>query len=351
MMALTHAAIASVGVSFILGTVDPLTMGLAIIGSQLPDIDSSSSIIGQCSLGLAGWIESRYPHRSITHSFLATGVLTAIAVGVSYYFVGSLLYKPAIAIPLAHLLTILSDTFTKQGVQLFWPQAVWCVMGMNPRRRLKTGGTGEYWVLAGALALLFFSIQIHGGGGSLAEKAGQSLGLKDAIVSSYNKSAGTNRVYANVTGVWQGDRSDASGKYLIIDSLGGTNFTLIDASQNPRQVYKTGSQLIVDKIALETGEAATTRIEQLSWDDEETLPKLQNLASMHPNALILLSGTIEIDFPEDVAIAFSPNELQTLRVSGMSVTLEYCPMEVAIAHLRDQWAIGSIQAKIITSPQ
>ncbi len=350
-MALTHAAIASVGVSFILGTVDPLVMGLAIIGSQLPDIDSSSSIIGQMSLGLAKWIENRYPHRSITHSFLATGVLAIASMGASYLLVGNLFYKPAIAIPLAHLLTILSDTFTKQGVQLFWPQAVWCVMGMNPRRRLRTGGTGEYWVLAAALTLCFVSYQIHSDGQTIGSRAGQSLGLKDAIVSSYNANAGSNQMWANVTGVWASDRSDASGKYLIIDSLGGTNFTLIEGTENPRQVYKTGSQIVVDKISLETGDPATTKIEQISWDDEETLLKLQNLASMHPNALIFLSGNIEIDFPEDVAIAFQPNELQTLRVSGMSVTLEYCPVEVAIAHLRDQWAIGSIQAKIITSPQ
>ncbi|MDJ0728978.1 MAG: hypothetical protein QNJ33_03205 [Crocosphaera sp.] len=47
MMALTHSAIAAASVSFALGEVSPLVTGLAIIGSQLPDLDTSTSLIGQ----------------------------------------------------------------------------------------------------------------------------------------------------------------------------------------------------------------------------------------------------------------------------------------------------------------
>ncbi|MGK7893118.1 MAG: hypothetical protein AB4372_05665 [Xenococcus sp. (in: cyanobacteria)] len=37
---------------------------------------------------------------------------------------------------------------TKKGVQLFYPIQFWAVAGSNPRRRLQTGGAGEYWLLA-----------------------------------------------------------------------------------------------------------------------------------------------------------------------------------------------------------
>jgi inner membrane protein len=47
MMAITHATIATAGVSLILGIANPLTLGLAILGSQLPDIDTTTSAIWQ----------------------------------------------------------------------------------------------------------------------------------------------------------------------------------------------------------------------------------------------------------------------------------------------------------------
>jgi hypothetical protein len=42
MMAITHAAIAAAGVSLLFGTADPLPLGLAVLGSQLPDLDTTT---------------------------------------------------------------------------------------------------------------------------------------------------------------------------------------------------------------------------------------------------------------------------------------------------------------------
>ncbi|MGB5713863.1 MAG: hypothetical protein WBM44_23500 [Waterburya sp.] len=65
MMAITHCAIASAGTSLILGTTSPLALGLAILGSQLPDIDTTTSTIGLHSNGckifypISSWIEDK----------------------------------------------------------------------------------------------------------------------------------------------------------------------------------------------------------------------------------------------------------------------------------------------------
>ncbi len=75
MMALTHAAIAATGVSFALGDASPLVMGLAVVGSQLPDLDTSESLIGQALFPISRFLESRFPHRSVTHSLLATAAI------------------------------------------------------------------------------------------------------------------------------------------------------------------------------------------------------------------------------------------------------------------------------------
>ena len=45
MMAITPAAIAAAGNSLILGTANPFNLGLAVLGSQLPDLDASTSLI------------------------------------------------------------------------------------------------------------------------------------------------------------------------------------------------------------------------------------------------------------------------------------------------------------------
>jgi hypothetical protein len=47
MMSITHSAIALSGTSLILGTANPLALGLAVIGSQLPDLDTTTSTIGK----------------------------------------------------------------------------------------------------------------------------------------------------------------------------------------------------------------------------------------------------------------------------------------------------------------
>lgn len=79
MMAITHGAIASAGVSLLLTTGDPLVLGLAVAGSQLPDLDTTTSTIGKILFPIASWIEDKYPHRTITHSLLATATIALLS--------------------------------------------------------------------------------------------------------------------------------------------------------------------------------------------------------------------------------------------------------------------------------
>jgi inner membrane protein len=218
MMSLTHATIAAAGTSLILGTANPLPLGLAIIGSQLPDLDTTTSTIGKIFFPISSWIEDRFPHRSVTHSLLATAAIALVTLSVHHFFL-LLDIKSAIALPLGHLLACFSDTFTKQGVQLFYPSPAWAISVSNPRRRLKTGGAGELWVLGAAIALLILGITIANGGG-VSQKVSQSLGLKDGIVELYNQKASTNKIYAGITGVWASDRTSADGKYWIVGTEG-----------------------------------------------------------------------------------------------------------------------------------
>jgi inner membrane protein len=50
-------------------------LGLAVIGSQLPDLDTTTSTIGKIFFPISSWIEDRFPHRSVTHCLLATAAI------------------------------------------------------------------------------------------------------------------------------------------------------------------------------------------------------------------------------------------------------------------------------------
>jgi inner membrane protein len=338
MMALTHATIATAGTSLILGTASPLPLGLAIIGSQLPDLDITTSTVGKIFFPISSWIEDRFPHRSVTHCLLATAAIAIVSISIGY-FLGDI--KTAIALPLGHLLSCFSDTFTKQGVQLFYPEPVWAISVSNPRRRLKTGGAGELWVLGAAIALLCFGIYLANGGG-ITQKVSQNLGLKDGVVELYNQNASTHQVYANITGYWASDRTSADGKYLIIGNE-GNEFIVSDG----KGVYKTGEQIITSKVSTVVGEAAKTEIKNLSFDDEEAIAQLSELQSAYPGAEIYLSGELTVDFPEDVKIPVEPNQMVTAEVVGSSLKLNYCGLERAIALLKEQYAVGTLEIKVV----
>lgn len=338
MMALTHCAIAAAGVSFALGDVSPLVMGLAVAGSQLPDLDTSTSLIGQVFFPISRLIESRYPHRSITHSLLAVGAIAALSLPL-YFYLG---LKPWLALWLGHLIACFSDTFTKQGVQLFWPSPAWAVCGSNPNRRLTTGSPSEYWVLAGAIALLVVNFHLINSGG-IVQSASQQLGLRSGILDAYNAQAPTHHVYAEVDGVLSIDSSPADGKYFIV-AVDGSEFVVA----NGQGIYKTGEQLIADKLTTSTGSPAKTTIQTLTFDDEEAIAPLTQLQASHPNAAIFLSGTLAVDFPEDIKVTLDPSQYPYFKLTGSNVELVWCPFEKAIALLKGQYAVGTLTAKIIT---
>jgi inner membrane protein len=238
MMALTHAVIGCAGISLILATNDPLHLALAIAGSQLPDLDTSTSTIGQILFPISNWIENRYPHRSVTHCFLATCAIAVFASPLYFYYD----WKTWLCLPLGHLLSCFSDVFTKQGVQLYWPHPVWCISVSNPNRRLQTGGPGEYWVLAIAVIILIGAIKLSGMGGPTA-LVGNSLGLRSNAMEIYQTNAASYHVYAQVSGTFASDSSPADGKYFIV-AVEGNEFVI----SNKNGIFKTGINIISTRL-------------------------------------------------------------------------------------------------------
>jgi inner membrane protein len=183
--------------------------------------------------------------------------------------------------------------------------------------------------------------------------------LKDGVVELYNQNASTHQVYANITGVWASDRTTADGKYLIIGNE-GNEFVVSDG----KGVYKTGEQIITSKVTTTVGEAAKTEIKNLSFDDEEAIAQLKELQQAYPGvarfgyedshtkaatADIFLNGELTIDFPEDVKIPVEPNQMVTAELVGSSLKLNYCGLGNAIAYLKEQYVVGTVEVRILRS--
>lgn len=331
-MALTHSIIAAAGVSLILTTANPLHLALAIAGSQLPDLDTSTSTIGQILFPISNWIENRFPHRSITHCFLATVAIALLSAPLYFYFD----WRTWICLPLGHLLSCFSDVFTKQGVQFFWPHPAWCISVSNPNRRLETGKPGEYWVLIIAVFTLIAAINLSGTGGPTA-LVGSSLGLRTNATETYQKNAASHHIYAQVSGTFASDSSSSDGKYFIVAGE-GNEFVLV----NKMGVFKTGTNIISSRLTVEVGKPASSSVQTLQFDEEEFA------VAPIPNALIFFTGTLTVDEPQSIKIASNPKQLEIAKLTGTQLNFSYCPLEIAIKLLNGQYIAGSLEAKIFS---
>ncbi len=332
MMALTHSIIVAAGASLILTTANPLHLALAIAGSQLPHIDTSTSAIGQVLFPISNWIENRFPHRSITHSLIATIAIALLSIPLYFYFD----WKTWLCLPLGHLLSCFSDVFTKQGVQLFLPHPAWCISVSNPHKRLQTGGTGEYWVLAIAGALLAFALNLSGSGGPTAF-VGNSLGLRSNALEIYQQNSAANHIYAEISGTFSSDSTRADGKYFII-AMDGTEFVI----HSKAGIFKTGTNIISDRLTAEIGKPASSSVQSLEFDEEEFA-----LAPVS-NASIFINGTLTLDEPDLIKIPSNPKQFETVKLSGEQINFTYCPLENASVLLKGQIVTGSIEAKIFS---
>lgn len=337
MMGITHAILSATGVSLFCQTSNPMVIGLAIIGSQIPDLDSTKSLIGQICFPLSEWLEANYPHRTITHCMAFNLGLTLISFGVWFFVRQEISITAAIALPLGHLLSIFSDTFTKKGVQLFYPLPVWCVCGRNPRRRLKTGGNAEFLVIGVTVLVLIASLNLNNQGG-LKTIATDTLNLKDNTISqTYNENAASSIIWADFQGYRKGDRQKVDGRFLVVGEDGG--YVLMDKAGI---TYKVGTEVIEEQIKLTTGRAVG--ITQISerFDDVEVSGVLNNLKSDYDGGLILLSGSLDVDYPEKA------RPVQSVKIQGNQAILNYTNIDQAIAALSDQWAIGELEVKVFS---
>ncbi len=116
---------------------------------------------------------------------------------------------------------------------------------------------------------------------------------------------------------------------------------------NGKGIYKTGAQIITSKVTTEVGEAARTEIRNLTFNDEDAIAALQEIQQAYSGADIYLNGELTVDFPEDVKIPLEPNQMLTAELVGSRIKFSYCGLERAIAYLNAQYAMGTVEIKVV----
>jgi inner membrane protein len=319
------------------------------VAGLLPDIDVAKSPAGRLLFPISRWLERRFPHRSCTHSLLASAVVGAGVYGLAV--VGSLEWQLAHAIEIGYTAGYFADLVTKSGVQLFFPAAVRCVVPGNRKFRLSTGSSPEYALLVCVLALLVLSININTRGG-LTSTFNDILATPRGVQDLINKQGGNYQIVVEVDGVRFYDRQRIRANFVVLDQTDAHSF-LIHPLARPRELYQVSSktegtsQIFSERIVGRIGSRIKTTIGSLQLKDEEIAPKLQTLAT--EGAEVYLSGSIEVEDAEEIALDPSPELYQSIVKRNSKLELDRCPLDRAIEVVGDSWGTGTVKVKSIVT--
>lgn len=346
MMSITHCAIAVCGVAAALGTGEPGCLVLAAVGSQLPDVDTTSSYAGMVLFPIAAFIEHRFPHRTITHSFLSTAIVAILATPL--WLVG---WQDWAALVIGQFLGWFADSFTRSGVTAFYPSTVRLVIPGNPKARLRSGSSAEYWVLGICMVLAMVFINLSSAGGITETFARTFFNDTATAAKLFNKHGSDRLVSVDVIGQNVTTSQPVRGVFTIIEA---TDSDLIGEFRQDGQLYKIGSSpdVQIQPSSVKTtlgdpsgnGEAARLSISATPQVLQE-IGVEDWLKRLPQNAYV--SGSLLLDDMESLRLVSPVGVFPSMRVFGGQVELSNArPVQIA-AQLREFWILqGQVVVKV-----
>lgn len=349
MMTLSHLAISALATAGILGTADPVIIGMGAVFGTIPDVDITKSPAGRIFFPLSQYLEQRFPHRSFTHSILASSIMAAFCYGWSLVDLLPWLYAHAIVI--GFTFGYLADLITKSGVQLFYPSRIRCVLPGNRNLRLSTGSNVEYGILVFVLVLLVLVLNMNSHGGA-SFTINQFLATPRGVQELLNDRGRSNQIIATIEGVMNADRSRVNGKFIVLEQRGVGSF-LVTPIEDLSKVYQVsnrpdGSQIFAQKITGSLGNKLDFQYRRVFFDDEELTPKLNWIAK--EKAQTYLSGSIAIEDGDELKIELDPRQHQAIVKHGNKLDLDYCPLDKLIKLSNGLWGTGQARAIYTLKP-
>lgn len=142
----------------------PEYLAVTVFCSVLPDADHTRSLIGKTVYPLAKWLNNKFGHRTITHSFVFWIACILIVRLLEIMWFKSSVYSTIVAFSI--LSHDLFDMCTKQGVLFFYPFSKRpVVLPANPNLRLATNDfKSEAIIFVGFVSLTAFCMPLFANG-------------------------------------------------------------------------------------------------------------------------------------------------------------------------------------------
>jgi inner membrane protein len=366
MMSRTHIVLAVAATSLVLGTADPIVLSLGAVCSQLPDVDTTKSYSGRMLFPLSSYLEKRFTHRSITHSFLALAIFAVLVFPVTFFG-----YQYYLGMVSGYFWGFFGDVFTKSGVALFYPSKVRAICPANPRLRLATGSSAEWFVLFILVIFAIFSIQINSAGG-IVRNFNQALGLPSGAIETVNQDASRYLLTAHIKGRNAITQEPIEKAYEIIQPLNQNDLLVKDELGT---TYRVGNsqecQIIASQMKIVRVAPITTSVTNLFFDDEELYEKISALIQTENDPVnsnspqvwgargaktrTYLSGTLTIFDADGLIIPSHIDRYDTITLQPAS-DIAYArliaasPQEV-VKLLGDYYASGNLVVRIVELQQ
>jgi inner membrane protein len=340
MMNITQAVFSVAITSLAMGTANPVLLGTAAIASQFPDLDTSRSAIGRLPIlhWISRWIEKRYTHRTLTHSFVFSLGLAIVTAPIAFWN-----HSLWIALNLGYFLGWYADNFTKQGVCAFFPHPARLVTPGNPRLRLSTGSSAEFVLLVVLIFAAIAIINLNSSGGIL-KAFNQTLGLSSGAVEIVAAEQNQYLLVAQIRGRNTLTQQSVQGQFEVVQPLTQTDLLVKDGQG---KLYRAGEtqecQILITQVQVQRRSRLKQSVREIRLEDEAIADALLQLPQ---SARTYISGLLMVEDAEDLVLPNYPDRFNSIRVqpgNGISsVHLEAANPKEIINVLGDYSARGSL---------
>lgn len=342
MMNLTHGVLAVTAAAIGLGTADPLVLLLAGVASQLPDVDTSSSVPGRILLPVSRYLEKRYAHRSVTHSFLATAVFAVLVLPV--VLLGQAFWWGLV---IGYFMGWFGDCFTKSGVAAFFPSSARLVIPGNPRLRLSTNSPAEYFVL-GVLVIVAIGIINLNSSGGILRGFNQLLGLPSGAVEIVSLEGSRYQIFVQVSGRVLLTQQPFEQELEVVRAMTDSDLLTRDRTGRLYRVGTTQScEIVANRMTTRRGRPIRVQTESVQMEDEAISEKVP---ASTVSDRTYITGTLTLEDAEDLSLPTYPDRFDSMTLQPgqgvMIVRLESAsPVEVRV--LGDYYGTGSLIVRTV----